>query len=152
MAGKAECETVRSSTFKNGIIPSIELAKSLTKAYILRDTNVSGDLTYEQVFEFREVSKFLHMATDKLFDYLFVNEGSTQQLNLYLSCFGFGLLTVVNLIILFSMERLIGRSVDSEYVFIRQVYSHFIPSDTVTDEKRLRALFMQAGIINRQAA
>lgn len=46
------------------------------------------------------------------------------------------------------MERLIGRSVDSEYVFIRQVYNHFVPNDLVSDEKRLKALFKQAGILN----
>jgi hypothetical protein len=55
---------------------------------------------------------------------------------------------VTNLVTLFMMERLIGRSVDSEYVFIKQVYNHFIPNDLVTDEKRLRALFKQAGILN----
>ena len=52
------------------------------------------------------------------------------------------------MVILFSMEKLIGRSVDSEYVLIRQVYNHFIPDDVVTKEKRLRALFSQAGILD----
>jgi hypothetical protein len=46
------------------------------------------------------------------------------------------------------MDKLIGKSVDSEYVFIRQVYNHFVPDEIVSKEKRLRALFKQAGIIN----
>ncbi len=89
-----ECRTVRSNTFVNGIIPSIEYAKSLTRSQILKDDNKSVELTPDILWEFREVSKFLHMATDKLQVYLFDNEDSSQNLNYFLSIFGFSVLMV----------------------------------------------------------
>ena len=44
--GLQECSNIRSSSFKNGIIPSIELARSLTKSYIFKDDSNNGDLTH----------------------------------------------------------------------------------------------------------
>jgi hypothetical protein len=153
--GKTECRSIRSSTFANGIVPTLELSKIYTKSVLFKETKGTGILTDNQIFEFRDLSKYIGMSMATLMNKLFDIMNTGQVLNIYLSCIAYGLLTVtdkfikvLNLIILFTMERLIGRSVDSEYVFIRQIYNHFIPDEIVTNEKLLRAKFKQAGIIN----
>ena len=73
----------------------MEYAKSLTRSHILKDDNKSVELTPEILWEFREVAKFLHMATDKLQAFLFDNENSSQDLNYALSIIGFSVLMVV---------------------------------------------------------
>lgn len=110
-------------------------------------------MSLRDLYEFRDLSSIVHMSLNHLLQLLFSNMDKLLTLNILLSSLAYSALLVrpadqiFNVAIIFSMERLIGRSVDIEYVFIRQVYDHFIPDEIVTKEKRLRALFKQAGMV-----
>lgn len=142
------CTQIRSSTFQNGLTPSFELAKLYAQSMVLPKFYDKITMTDERLYRFRDVSIFAQMALQKLVDELFGQMKSNLNLHFLLSVIIYSLLFIINLAIIFSMEGLIGKSVDSEYVFIRQIYNHFIPDDIVTQEKRLRELFKQAGIVN----
>lgn len=46
------------------------------------------------------------------------------------------------------MEKYIGRSIGTDYVSIKKIYNHFIPNETLNKEKRLRAYFKKAGVLD----
>jgi hypothetical protein len=47
-----------------------------------------------------------------------------------------------------SLEKYIGASIGTDYISIKKIYNHFIPNETLNKEKRLRASFKKAGILN----
>jgi hypothetical protein len=47
-----------------------------------------------------------------------------------------------------SLEKYIGKSIGSDYYSIKRIYNNFIPNETLNFEKRLRAQFKKAGILN----
>lgn len=148
-AALSECQSLRGRTFSNGITPSIELSKAYANSWIFKqDINDNTGMTAELVLEYRNLAKYLLMAVSRLSDNLSSLAKTMKTFNLVLSCFFFGGFMVVCFIILFSLERLIGRSIDSEYVFIRQVYEHFIPDEVITKENLLRIQYKRAGILN----
>ena len=152
--GYQECSTVGSSTFLNGITPSLELAKTYSNSLIFNISSQQVSLSYDLVFEFRILAKYVNMGLQAMMQTAMNDVLNLHNINLIVSCIAYSLLMVasphqiVSFVTLFLMERLIGRSVDSEYIFIRQVYNHFVPTDLIENEKRLKALFKQAGILN----
>lgn len=145
----ADCKSLRGRTFLNGITPTIELSKAYAKNWIFNQpiTDSSG-MTTDLVLEYRNLSRYLQIAVAKMMENLSALTQTMKTFNLVLSCLLFGGFIAVCFVILFSMERLIGRSIDSEYVFIRQVYEHFIPDEVITKENLLRIQYKRAGILN----
>lgn len=145
----ADCKALRGRTFLNGLTPTIELSKAYAKNWIFNQaiTDNTG-MTEDLVLEYRNLSKYLQVAVAKMLENLSSLTQTMKSFNLVLSCLLFGGFIAVCFVILFSMERLIGRSIDSEYIFIRQVYEHFIPDEVITKENLLRIQYKRAGILN----
>ena len=55
---------------------------------------------------------------------------------------------ILNIFITMSLEKYIGASIGTDYISIKKIYNHFIPNETLNKEKRLRASFKKAGILN----
>lgn len=95
--GYAECKVINTGTFVNGITPTLQLAKHYAEAFIFIESGKSQELTYQLLFEFVESSKFVHMGLDKMLGET-MNTIKTQHLiNIYISCFAYGLLIVSSL-------------------------------------------------------
>ena len=86
-----ECKSIRSSTFVNGITPTIELMKSYTREFILgADTSIG----VQQIYEYSILNKYVQMSLNVLLTSLFDGIYRVLLTNLYLNCVSYGLLLV----------------------------------------------------------
>ena len=89
-----ECLTERSATFLNGITPTLELAKSYTRSLIFQQGSVKIDLTYQILFEFRDVVKYVNVGLELMMSKTMNAIKSTHNFNLVFNCIIYSLLMV----------------------------------------------------------
>jgi len=46
------------------------------------------------------------------------------------------------------LSKYIAVSIGKEYSIVKKIYNHFIPDATIKEEKRLKAVFKQSGLLN----